>query len=107
MCRLSQVSRSRPAPDARVGKLRQVDVEVDHARHDDHGPQIDGRRGRVRIGVIRGGSHPGETAGDVDVDEPIEFVRGPTVGLGRQKARADREGGIRRERQHRLHGPRC
>ena len=41
MWRSSQVSRSSPAPDTRSRHLWQVHMQVDHARQQHHGPQVD------------------------------------------------------------------
>ena len=59
---------------ARVRQLRQVDVEVDHARQEHERPEVDDRAGRVPDGGVAPGRHGGDPAGRVHVDPPVRRV---------------------------------
>jgi hypothetical protein len=70
-----------------VRQLRQVGVEVDHARQEDERPQIDRLRvgGRVRLADRR------DSPRRIDLDDAVPDVAGPAVGDRRHDGGAQRE----------------
>ena len=76
-------------PDAGVGHLRQMRVEVDHAWHDDPGPKVRGV-GRL-IRSLRRRPGEGEPPGGVHDDQSVGLVKRPALRERGQQSRPDRE----------------
>ena len=68
-----------------VRELRQVGVEIDHARQEDPWPQVDRRRGV--LGPVGGRPGEGDPAGALDDEQPVGLVRRPAVVERRQQPR--------------------
>ena len=80
------------AAETGVRQLRQVRVEVDEARQDDHGPQVhDPGWRRIRAP----GFDTGDAAGRVDLDQSVVFVEHAAVRQRREQtcAQGERAGG--------------
>ena len=77
--------------EARIRKLRQVGVEIDHPGEHDEGSEVVGGR---RLGrAISRRSHEREAPGLVDENQPVGLVVGAAGREGRQQARTQRKGG--------------
>jgi len=77
--------------EAGVRDLREVSVQVDHAREDDPRPEVRDRGQPIGAGIGRPEDRADAPRG-VDLDDPVGDVPCPPAGEWRDDPRADREG---------------